>query len=163
MTLSKEELNALYTGHNTASGAYGANYNQHQADAKRRVWAREHQQWLDLNDAGSEGVFEVTVRSRTQTVTLTVTPRRASQIVCELQEGQTDTMLRLERDIVFYERSIAEGEDADDRAGTSDRVKILALCQPVAASAPAVVPAQSTATPPRLRAARPHREAEAAA
>ena len=127
MLLSQQELYQLAQTSNSEY-AYCYDTNQRQADAKRRIYAHTYQQWMILHDAMTEGVFEITVRSRTQTLTLNLTSSSALQLMNELQQQQGNILHELEQDIIYHE--VAKAEDQEDREGTSNRAKIWTLCQP---------------------------------
>jgi hypothetical protein len=147
MSLIKNATTAQLTALQ-ASGDSGheANFSLHYVAQAREVYAAELEQLRQVNLASHEGVFEVTIRTRTRTITVPVSASLGSEVICGLQEEFGQRLDNIQRSILHQLREAEnEQEDAD---GTSNRAQILALCLP---QSPAVVVPMHTPTTPRFR------------
>jgi hypothetical protein len=160
MLPSVETIETLIEGRE--GRAHEAHFAANKVARLRQLFAAERAQYNALIQAAEEQVVEVTIRTRYQTLVVPVSDAVGQQITMELWEAQGKRLHALEIEILasLLEQHQEEGEGES----TSLRAQALALCLPAeAASLPAsTAQAQSSPTPPRLRAARPHREAEAA-
>lgn len=128
----------------------------------RQLFAAERAHYNAIVQAAEEQVVEVTIRTRYQTLVIPVADATGQQITMELWEAQGKRLHALEVEILCA--LLEQHEEEKEGESTSLRAQTFALCMPPAEATPAPVPTQgqSSPTPPRLRAARPHREAEAA-
>ncbi|MBH8558973.1 hypothetical protein [Hymenobacter negativus] len=137
---------------------YEAHYAANKVARLRQLFAAERAHYDAIVQASDEQVIEVTIRTRLQTVVVPVSEATGQQVAMELWEAQGKRLHSLEVEILS---ALLEQHDEESRGeSTCSRARILALCLPQPETVPVAVPAQSTPTPPRLRAARAHRDAD---
>lgn len=109
---------------------YETNYSKVHADLTREVYADTYKLLQQLSRAQIEGVLEVTVRTRTGSMTIPLGEQAGRDMAQTLCEGLGEKLDKLEKDILECSQR-AEQEEADDEDGTSGRAQVFAFCLPM--------------------------------
>lgn len=112
-------------------GAYETNYNALMADQSREVYAETYKLIQDLSLLKIQGIIEVTVRTRTGSLSIPITAQQVgADITLDLITMLGEKMDQLERDILKYTQDSEENEPFD-KYGESDRAALFAFCLPM--------------------------------
>ncbi len=127
------ELIAFLDNH---ADTYDAGYHEITLNRMRNNYARLYAQYQAIQQAHEEGVFEVTIKSATQTITLHTSQQVGFDASQELEQDLTNQLHRLTKNIlhmmkdqVMTRESTLYGENSG-REDHPETVIIHALCMP---------------------------------
>jgi hypothetical protein len=109
------------------------NFSETAAARCRKIYNSERGQYDELQEAADEGVFEITIRSRTHTVIVPVDMSWSADVVSQLGEFMADRLAELEKEILYHLTNAPD--EQEDRDGTSPRAQALPLIAPQRVSA----------------------------
>jgi len=112
---------------------YETNLNATLANHCREEYARLYKQWDTLNRMHIVGFAELTIKSATGDITISVAGADTSKIgliYTELAEILAVRLSSLEHEIMRYEKDSHE-EEADEREGLGARAAVLGFCLPM--------------------------------